>query len=109
MITIYLLEFLLFSFLGGILDLVYNRITEGEWSNSGYFQAPFCPIYGVGGVILVLLYEIFPHFSLFKIIVSGTLAMIIVEYLGGVFTEKMLQVRVWNYSSSRFHISGHID
>ncbi len=109
MITIYLLEFLFFSVVGGIIDLIYNQITEGEWSNTGYFQAPFCPIYGVGGVVLVLLYEIFPHFSLFAITLLGTMAMVLVEYLGGIFTEKILQVRVWNYSSSRFNYQGHID
>ena len=48
--------FLIFSILGLILETVYGYLTMGKWeSRKGLIIGPFCPIYGVGAVIFILL------------------------------------------------------
>ena len=106
--TILILEFLLFSFIGGILDLLYNFATERKWSNTGYFKAPFCPIYGVGALILIFVFKMFAFLSPFYVIVVGSVAMIALEYVGGIFTERILKLKLWDYSASKFHLHGYI-
>ncbi len=109
MITIYLIEFLLFSMIGGILDLLYNGISSHRWRNTGYFGMPFCPIYGIGALVLILLYKTVSFLGLIPLLIIGSIGMIIVEYLGGVFMERVIQVKVWDYSSARFNLSGYVD
>ena len=71
--TILILEFLLFSFIGGILDLLYNFATERKWSNTGYFKAPFCPIYGVGALILIFVFKMFAFLNFRNLFISDYL------------------------------------
>jgi len=106
--TIIILEFLIFSLIGGILDLLYNFATERKWSNTGYFKAPFCPIYGFGGLILIFLFKILDFLSPVVQIIIATLMMIAGEYVGGIFTERILKLKLWDYSASRFHLHGYI-
>ncbi|MDO8510759.1 MAG: putative ABC transporter permease [Nanoarchaeota archaeon] len=106
--TILILEFLIFSFIGGILDLLYNFATERKWSNTGYFKAPFCPIYGFGGLVLIFLFKILQPLSPVVQILIASLALVAVEYVGGIFTERVLKLKLWDYSASRFHLQGYI-
>ena len=43
------------------------------------------------------------------LILAATATLILVEYLGGVFCERVLQVKLWDYSKARFNIGGYID
>ena len=107
-ITLILVEFLIFSFIGGILDLLYNFATERKWSNTGYFKAPFCPIYGFGGLVLIFLFKILTFLSPAVQIIIAASVMVVGEYVGGIFTEKVLRLKLWDYSASRFHLHGYI-
>ena len=106
--TIVILEFLIFSFIGGILDLLYNVVTARKWSNTGYFKAPFCPIYGLGGLVLIFTFKILHSLSPILQILIAAVALVAVEYLGGIFTERVLKLKLWDYSASRFHLHGYI-
>jgi len=108
MLVTYLIYFLVFSFLGWILDFWYTSIKKKKLASSAYLNIPLCPLYGFGGIALVLLftYLILPWTTLIAI----SLIMIIsIEYIGGVFCEKFLKVRVWNYSFSKINFKGYID
>ncbi|HLC71131.1 MAG TPA: putative ABC transporter permease [Candidatus Nanoarchaeia archaeon] len=109
MITIYLLEFLIFSFLGWLLDSGYRSITERKWINAGYFKGPLCPIYGFGGLALLLVFTYFSFLPLFVLFMVAGVSLVMVEYLGGVFAEHILHLKLWDYSSSHYHLGGHVD
>ncbi len=116
MAIIFILEFLLFAFLGWVADLmvwIVDMAINGwdikKFTPGGYFRAPFCPIYGVGGLILIFIFEYFSTLPYFLLIIFGTLAMILLEYFGGIFSEKALMVRLWDYSKSKFNVGGYID
>ena len=107
--TILILEFLFFSFIGWIIDSAYRSLDENKWINAGSFKGPFCPIYGFSGLILLYLFKNLNGLSLWLQIISASVALILVEYVGGVFSEKILKIKLWDYSSSRFHLGGYID
>lgn len=109
MITIYLIEFLLFSFLGWLLDSSYRSITEKKLVNAGYFKGPLCPIYGFGGLALLFIFKYFALLPLFPLFILAGISLVVVEYLGGLFAEYFLHLKLWDYSSSRYHLGGHID
>ncbi len=109
MITIYVIEFILFSFLGWILDSGYRSILAKRWINAGYFAGPICPIYGFGGVILIFILKTLSNLDLVWLLIIASITMILVEYIGGIFSEKVLRVRLWDYSKTTFNVGGHID
>lgn len=107
--TILILEFLVFSFVGWIIDSGYRSFLDKKWINAGYFKGLVCPIYGFGGVILLYIFKNFGELPLAMQIILASVAMIMVEYAGGIFSERILKIKLWDYSSSRFHLGGHID
>lgn len=105
----YILYFLVFSFIGWIIDSGYRSIHDKKITNAGYFkQLPICPIYGFGGIILVTLFKFFKNENLFITFIIAAITMVLVEYIGGLFCDKVLNQRLWNYSNSKFNLHGHI-
>lgn len=108
--TLLIIEFFIFSFIGWVLDLFYNRLIDNHrWVSTGYFHAPICPIYGIGGVLLVYINKYFAFLSPFWLIIVATFFMIATEYLGGKITERVLRLRLWDYRQAKFNIDGYID
>lgn len=107
--SIYILYFLVFSFIGWIIDSGYRSLHDKKITNAGYFrQLPICPIYGFGGIILVTLFKFFKNENLFLTFIIAAITMVLVEYVGGLFCDKILNQRLWNYSNSKFNLHGHI-
>ena len=49
-----LLYFIIYSFLGWVLESVCKTIWEKKFVNSGFLHGPFCPIYGAGAIIMIV-------------------------------------------------------
>lgn len=109
MFTIYVIEFLLFSFVGWVIDSGYRSFVDRKWINVGYFRGPLCPIYGLGGVVLVFIFNSFSFLSPLILWLVAAMGMVIVEFIGGVFSEKVLKIKLWDYSDAKWHFAGHID
>jgi len=108
-LTILIIYFLIFSFVGWIVDSTSSSLVRKKFVNSGYFRTlPLCPLYGIGGVILFIFvkYTSLPNITA---IIMGTLITVAVEYLGGVFCVNILEERLWDYSQNTLHVHGHID
>ena len=46
--------FVIYSFLGWILESTVRTICERKIINTGFLIGPFCPIYGFGAIIMIL-------------------------------------------------------
>ena len=46
--------FIIYSFLGWVLESVAKTITNKKIVNSGFLYGPLCPIYGMGAIIMLL-------------------------------------------------------
>lgn len=101
--------FLLFSFAGWIIDTTYSSIAAKKFIFSGYYKnLPLCPIYGFGGVVIYQSFSALSNYSPIITILLTTFLVILLEYIGGVFCEKVLNEKLWDYSHMKFNLHGHI-
>ncbi len=110
--------FMVFSFLGWVLELFFRRfVSQKKWVNPGFLRGPYLPIYGIGVVtltayifLMLFLEESFPSKLLFdSIIVLGIgILMTLIELIGGLIFIKGMNMRLWDYSDRKFNFEGII-
>lgn len=100
--------FLIFSIIGLLIETFYCYASTGVIeSRKGLLWGPFCPVYGVGATILILLlnkYKEHPVQLFFYGIVLGD----IVEYILSFILEAMYGTRFWEYSYISLNLNGRI-
>lgn len=99
--------FIVYSFLGWLIESIYRSIGEKKLINTGFLTGPFCPIYGIGAIIMFLFLEDFES----KPILLFFIAIVILsawEYLVGVWLEKVFHTKYWDYSDHKFNIKGRV-
>lgn len=100
--------FIIFSVVGLIVETTYGFVTMGIIeSRKGLYIGPFCPIYGVGGVILILLLDKFRNNKIKLAIYGGVLGSII-EYLLSFMLEAIYGARFWDYGYVKYNLNGRI-
>ena len=55
--------FVLYSILGWIYETAYCSVKSLKWDDRGMLIGPYCPIYGVGAVLDVLLLSGLPNWK----------------------------------------------
>ena len=100
--------FIIYSVAGYIVETIYGIITKGVWeSRQSFLYGPFCGIYGLGAVIMI----IFLHKYKTKynaLFIGGFIVGSITEYLVSLFGEMILGVKWWDYSGMPLNINGRI-
>lgn len=99
--------FIIYAFLGWILETVYASLEEGRFINRGFLNGPFCPIYGFGAVLLIVVLR--PVMNNLYLLFSGAIILTSgLEYLTGWVLEKVFDHKWWDYSNRRFNLQGRI-
>jgi uncharacterized membrane protein len=98
--------FTVYSFLGWLLENNYNFFTDGEFFKANFFWGPFKPMYGFSPVLLVYLINQTTHWVL--VIFLCFLIPTLIEYLSGLFLQKLFHRQWWDYSNIPLHLNGHI-
>ncbi len=103
----FLLWFFLYSFVGWAWETILFTVQERRFVNRGFLIGPFCPIYGFGALLLLLVLEnrVSNIFALFFIAVFLTTAL---EYLTAVILENLFQAKWWDYSMFPLNYKGRI-
>lgn len=99
--------FILYSFLGWIMESVVRSFCEKKLINTGFLKGPFCPIYGIGSIIMILFLNQFQD----RPILLFCIAIIILsawEYIVGVLLEKIFNTKYWDYSDHKINFQGRI-
>lgn len=100
--------FLVYSFFGFLLEVVFARITRaGKQDRKCMVLLPLCPVYGLGALLIVHLPAALQSRP-FLLFLSGALAATAAEYFMDWFYEKALGVRFWNYSSLPWNLNGRV-
>lgn len=100
--------FIIFSILGIIVETLFCFLTMGILeSRKGFVFGPFCPIYGLGAVLIIAILERFKE-SRLKIFIYGMIAGAIVEYLVSFILEAIYGARFWDYSYLPYNLNGRI-
>lgn len=101
------LMFAVISVAGWLLEVACKYIEYGRFINRGFLLGPWCPIYGVGALLAILLLEDCsgspPTLFIMAMLVCGAL-----EYATSWLMEKLFRARWWDYSARRFNINGRI-
>ena len=67
---------------------------------------PYCPIYGSGALIMLLIYPYKDH--IFVCFILSLVLCSVLEYIVSFIMEKMFKIRWWDYSNDAFNINGRI-
>ena len=99
--------FIIYSFLGWCLESAYKTIILKKLVNSGFLYGPFCGIYGLGAVIMI----IFLHKYQTKynaLFIGGFIVGSITEYVVSLIGEIIFGVKWWDYSGMPLNLNGRI-
>ena len=100
--------FVIYSVIGYIVETLYGIMTKGLWeSRQSFLYGPFCSIYGVGAVIMIIFLQFFSknHNTLFF---GGFIIGSITEYIISFLGETFLHIKWWDYSNMPLNINGRI-
>ena len=102
------LIFIMFSFFGWVSEVLYVGIFhEHKFVNRGFLYGPICPVYGFGGVVILLLPPSLYH-TWIPLYFASMILCTVVEYLVSWIMERMFHARWWDYSHYKFNINGRI-
>lgn len=103
---IYFLWFVFYSVLGWIYETILCSIGQKRFVNRGFLNGPYCPIYGCGAILnILILGEIQSPLLLFP---AAALLTCVLEYLTSWGMEKLFHTRWWDYSDKKFNINGRV-
>lgn len=102
--------FFLFSFLGWCMEVLLVFIREHILVNRGFLIGPYCPIYGIGVVfIIVMIKDVLTlPYGIFPVFLCGMIICGILEYFVSWFLEKRYHARWWDYSTKPCNINGRV-
>lgn len=101
------LYFILYSFLGWVMETCYCSIMERRLVARGFLYGPICPIYG-GGVTLMILFFTPLKKNLLLFYMVAVVVMTSWEYFVGWVLEVTTHVKYWDYSQYRFNLKGRV-
>jgi len=99
--------YIIYSFIGWVLESLYKSILQKKLVNSGFLAGPFCHIYGYGALIMYLSLKDVTS-NIFILFIYGMVALSVFEYIVGLFLELVFKTKYWDYSNNKFNIDGRV-
>lgn len=99
--------FLISSFLGALVEMVYCRAVGGTWMNrSSVLYGPFSFVWGLGAVLLTVVLQRLAGKADRYVFLAGFVVGGAYEYVCSVFTELVYGTVFWDYSYMPLNIGG---
>ncbi len=102
----YFFYFMLYSFLGWVLEGSYNLYSRGSFRKEGFLKGPFKPMYGFAPLLLLAAKDL--HFPLLLIISLAFIIPSAVEFASGWMLKSVFHKQWWDYSGMAYQLKGHI-
>lgn len=100
--------FTIYTIVGFFIETIFALIVYGKLeSRQGFLYGPFCPIYGVGAVVMILTLKNLKN-KIHTLFIGGFIVGGAVEYLISLFGEYVMNVKWWDYSDRFLNINGRI-
>ena len=102
----YIFYFILYSIIGWSYETVLCSVKAGHLVNRGFLNGPYCPIYGAGAVVFLILLRNEDNPVL--LFIFGAIIACALEYTTSYVMEKLFNARWWDYSKYKFNLNGRI-
>lgn len=99
--------FTAYSFLGWILETVFQAIARKKFVNRGFLNGPLCTIYGFAAVAMTVVLHDLAGNWVFLFLGSAVIATVI-EWFSGMALEHFGVGRWWDYSRHKWNLGGYI-
>lgn len=100
--------FIIYSFLGYIIETIFGMVTKGVWeSRQSFLYGPFCGIYGIGAIVMIVSLQYFNQNNN-RLFIGGFIVGSIVEYIVSLYGDIFLNIKWWDYSNMPLNINGRI-
>ena len=100
--------FIIYSFVGFVVETLFALVNYNVLeSRKSFLYGPFCGIYGVGAVVLILALRYFNKNN-YTLFLGGCLVGSIIEYIISFLGEVIFDARWWDYSNRVLNINGRI-
>lgn len=100
--------FFIVCFIGWIWEVTLHLISEGVFINRGTLYGPWLPIYGSGGVAILLLLHKFKTKSPGVVFALSFIICGVIEYVSGWSIEHSTGLRYWDYRGHFLNINGYV-
>ena len=108
----YINIFFIYSIVGYILEYIAHLITGYE---GGILYGFWTPIYGVGSVIIIYLYNKYiSKLKMHKILkficifLTGFLLLSFIEFIGGIIIKFLFNKTLWDYTDYKYNIGKYV-
>lgn len=105
--TLIIFYFILYSTLGWVCETTYCSAYARKLINRGFLTGPYCPIYGAGALVVLLISSPIAHNPIALFLVS-IIATTTIEYFVSWLLEKIFHIRWWDYSNEKMQLNGRI-
>lgn len=97
---------MIYSIIGWIYESTICSVSQRRFVNRGFLNGPYCPIYGNGALLVILILgRIHNPVLLFLL---GALVTCSLEYLTSYLMEKLFHARWWDYSKRKCNLNGRV-
>ncbi|SHN48850.1 Uncharacterized membrane protein [Butyrivibrio hungatei DSM 14810] len=103
----WLFLFYFYSFFGWCFESTYVSFLQKKPVNRGFMRGPFLPLYGSGGIMMLLVSSPF-YDNIILVYIAGCIGATLLEYVTGVVMEALFKVRYWDYSDKFLNFQGQI-
>jgi len=103
----YILLFFSFSCFGWLWEVFLNLLQNGNFVNRGTMHGPWLPIYGFGGLAILIFLKRFRK-EPWKLFIAAVILCAIIEYSTAWYLETFMHLKYWDYSGFVLNIHGRI-
>lgn len=102
------LIFIMFAFIGWVSEEIYvGVLVEHRLVNRGFLHGPLCPVYGFGGVVILMLPPSLYN-TWIPLFFASMVLCTVVEYFVSWIMEKLFHARWWDYSQYKIQLNGRV-
>lgn len=99
--------FFFYSLIGWLYESLFCSILgERRFINRGFLLGPYCPIYGSGAVLCLLVLE--GNNNVLEVFLIASVLCSVLEYATSYCMEKIFHARWWDYTNLPFQLHGRI-
>ena len=99
--------FLIYSFLGWLMETAAAAARKGRLLNRGFLNAPFSPVYGLAAVLFAIFLPELRSAPIF-LFIGGALLATALELITGVLLERIFRQKWWDYSNVPWTFNHHL-